>query len=182
MALSVENGKVEPTYTETYQKEDTKGTSALGKDAFLQLLVTQLQHQDPLQPQDNSEFVAQLAQFSSLEELQNMTSTMGNSNALGLVGKYVIVEVGKSEGLSKTTTVQGWVDYVQMVDGKAKLSINGELYNYEDLDSVADDYYIADIIGGAGGSTGGNGATEGSGSADRGEAETDKESDKEVEA
>ncbi|MBQ9700002.1 MAG: hypothetical protein IJV71_05205 [Lachnospiraceae bacterium] len=147
MAISVENGKVESTYTETYQKEDTVGTSALGKDAFLQLLVTQLQHQDPLQPQDNSEFVAQLAQFSSLEELQNLTSTMGNSQALNLVGKYVMIEVGKSEDLAKTTMVQGWVDYVQMVDGKAMLSVNNQLYKYEDLDSVADDYYIANMEG-----------------------------------
>lgn len=151
MAISVENGKVESTYTETYQKEDTVGTSALGKDAFLQLLVTQLQHQDPLQPQDNSEFVAQLAQFSSLEELQNLTSTMGNTQALNLVGKYVMIEVGKSEDLSKTTMVQGWVDYVQMVDGKAMLSVNNELYKFEDLDSVADDYYIANMEGVTGG-------------------------------
>lgn len=149
MALTVENGKVETNYTETYQKEDTKGTSALGKDAFLQLLVAQLQNQDPLAPQDNSEFVAQLAQFSSLEELQNITSSMNNSQALGLVGKYVIVEVGKSQGLSETTTVTGYVDYVQMVDGKAMLSINDNLYKYDDLDSVADDYYIAQIIGGS---------------------------------
>ena len=150
MALTVENGKVETNYTETYQKEDTKGTSALGKDAFLQLLVAQLQNQDPLSPQDNSEFVAQLAQFSSLEELQNITSSMSNSQALTLVGKYVIVEVGKSQGLSETTTVTGYVDYVQMVDGKAMLSINDSLYKFDDLDSVADDYYIAQIIGGSG--------------------------------
>ena len=149
MALTVENGKVETNYTETYQKEDTKGTSALGKDAFLQLLVAQLQNQDPLAPQDNSEFVAQLAQFSSLEELQNITSSMNNSQALGLVGKHVIVEVGKSQGLSETTTVTGYVDYVQMVDGKAMLSINDNLYKYDDLDSVADDYYIAQIMGGS---------------------------------
>ena len=149
MALTVENGIVETNYTETYQKEDTKGTSALGKDAFLQLLVAQLQNQDPLAPQDNSEFVAQLAQFSSLEELQNITSSMNNSQALGLVGKYVIVEVGKSQGLSETTTVTGYVDYVQMVDGKAMLSINDNLYKYDDLDSVADDYYIAQIMGGS---------------------------------
>ena len=149
MALTVENGKVETNYTETYQKEDTKGTSALGKDAFLQLLVAQLQNQDPLSPQDNSEFVAQLAQFSSLEELQNLTSSMNNSQALSLVGKYVVVEVGKSQGLSSTTTVTGYVDYIQMVDGKAKLSINDNLYSYDDLDSVADDYYVSQIIGGS---------------------------------
>ena len=63
MAIKVENGTVNTDYTETYQKEDTKGTSELGKDAFLTLLVTQLQHQDPLSPQDNSEFVAQLHQW-----------------------------------------------------------------------------------------------------------------------
>ena len=45
---------------------------AMGRDAFLSLLVTQLQHQDPLQPQENGEFLAQLAQFSSLESLQTI--------------------------------------------------------------------------------------------------------------
>jgi flagellar basal-body rod modification protein FlgD len=45
---------------------------ALGRDVFLQLLITQLQNQDPLQPQDNGEFIAQLAQFSSLENLQQI--------------------------------------------------------------------------------------------------------------
>lgn len=148
MAINVENGKIETNYTETYQKQDTKGTTALGKDAFLQLLVAQLQHQDPLSPQDNSEFVAQLAQFSSLEELQNITSSMNNSQALNLVGKYVIMEVGKSEGLSQTTTVAGYVDYVQMIDGKAMLSIEDKLYKYDDLDTVADEYYIENIVGG----------------------------------
>jgi len=48
----------------------------LGKDAFLQLLVTQLRHQDPLSPQDNSAFVAQMAQFSSLEQMQNLNENM----------------------------------------------------------------------------------------------------------
>lgn len=155
MGLTVENGKVDTDYTETYQKEDTKGTSELGKDAFLQLLVTQLQHQDPLSPQDNSEFVAQLAQFSSLEALQNLSTNTNNTQALSLVGKNVIIEVGKSEGLSETTTVAGYVDYVQMVDGKAKLAINEELYNFEDLDCVIDDYYLGNVIGG-----GNSGSTE----------------------
>jgi flagellar basal-body rod modification protein FlgD len=49
---------------------------ALGRDAFLQLLTTQLAHQDPMQPQADTEFIAQLAQFSSLEQLQQMRSTL----------------------------------------------------------------------------------------------------------
>ncbi len=54
----------------------TKKNDDIGKDAFLQLLVTQLQHQDPLDPQDNSEFLAQLAQFTSLESLQQIKQDM----------------------------------------------------------------------------------------------------------
>ena len=127
--VNIVDGKVQSTYTDTYQKENTVGTSALGKDAFLQLLVTQLQYQDPLSPQSNEEFVSQLAQFSSLEEMQAMTSSLANSQALSLVGKNVIIEVGKSKDLSNTSFVAGYVQFDQ-------------LYEYEDLDSVIDDYYL----------------------------------------
>jgi flagellar basal-body rod modification protein FlgD len=48
----------------------------LGRDAFMNLLVTQLQHQDPTQPQADGEFLAQLAQFSSLEQLQTMNQKL----------------------------------------------------------------------------------------------------------
>lgn len=71
----------------------------LDKEAFLQLLVTQLKNQDPLSPMDNTEFVAQLAQFSSLEQLSNMnsslqsnalvTQSMNNSVMAGLIGKNI---------------------------------------------------------------------------------------------
>jgi len=54
----------------------TDRTRSLGQDAFMNLLVTQLQHQDPTQPQDDTAFVAQLATFSSLEQLQNMNKTL----------------------------------------------------------------------------------------------------------
>lgn len=57
--------------------------SSLGKDDFLKLLVTQLNNQSPLDPQDNSEFVAQLAQFSSVESLQNL-----NTSVNGIAGNY----------------------------------------------------------------------------------------------
>lgn len=81
--------------------EQTKGGQAMGKEAFLKLLVAQLQHQDPLEPQENSEFVAQLAQFSSLEQsmgindrldlLATQTRGLANTEAIGLVGKQVTV-------------------------------------------------------------------------------------------
>ncbi|BCJ05897.1 MULTISPECIES: flagellar hook assembly protein FlgD [Pseudomonas] len=80
--------------------------NALGKDAFLKLLVTQMQHQNPLDPQDNGQFIAQLAQFSSLEGIQTLNSSvnsiisgMGSSQALqasSLVGRSVIVQNDKA--------------------------------------------------------------------------------------
>ena len=57
---------------------ETKAKDPLGRDAFLSLLVTQLQHQDPTQPMDNSQFIAQLAQFSSLEQLQQVNTTLSS--------------------------------------------------------------------------------------------------------
>jgi len=57
-------------------------SNAMGQDAFMQLLVTQLEHQDPTAPQDDSQFIAQLAQFSSLEKLTNMDKTRASINAL----------------------------------------------------------------------------------------------------
>lgn len=58
--------------TDTTGAGATDKRDAVGRDMFLQLLVTQLQHQDPMQPQENGEFLAQLAQFSSLESLQQI--------------------------------------------------------------------------------------------------------------
>ena len=63
----------------------TNRAGGLGREAFLQLLVTQLAHQDPMQPQSDSEFIAQLAQFSSLEQLTNIQSTLTDiGKALGV--------------------------------------------------------------------------------------------------
>jgi flagellar basal-body rod modification protein FlgD len=77
---------------------------ALGKDAFLKLLMAQLQHQDPLQPTDGTQFITQLAQFSQVEQSVTQSTALGNiatqlqglsnANASGLVGKSVTVQGG----------------------------------------------------------------------------------------
>jgi flagellar basal-body rod modification protein FlgD len=87
--------QVGSTATETTEPK----ASTMGKDDFLQLLVTQLQNQDPLSPMDSTGFTAQLAQFSSLEELQNINETLGgvgssqtiltNSQAVDYIGKQI---------------------------------------------------------------------------------------------
>jgi flagellar basal-body rod modification protein FlgD len=64
--------------TSKYKYTDKADNSQLGKDAFLQILITQLQNQDPTSPMDDKEFIAQMAQFSSLEQMQNMTKAMEN--------------------------------------------------------------------------------------------------------
>ena len=62
--------------TSKYKYTTEADNSKLGKDAFLKILITQLQNQDPTAPMDDKEFIAQMAQFSSLEQMQNMTKAM----------------------------------------------------------------------------------------------------------
>lgn len=121
--------------SESSQKTDEKNGSILGKEDFLLLLVTQMQYQDPLNPQDDTDFVAQLAQFSALEQMQNLNATTMNSQAFGLVGREVVVT-------TDTQTVQGVVDFVTIQNGSTYLSINGTPYAIEDLTQVFDDSHL----------------------------------------
>ena len=123
----------------TEKKFETRGSSELGKEAFLKLLVTQLSNQDPLNPQSDQEFIAQLAQFSSLEQMQNMSATLTNTSAYSLVGKDVVVS--STDSVGKTTEVRGTVDAVKMQNGNAQLLIDGKTYSIDDLVQVMDSYY-----------------------------------------
>ena len=87
------------------QQSYSKAKDVLGKDQFMTLLVTQLQNQDPLNPMDSTGFTAQLAQFSSLEQLQNVNSnlsylsvtqaSLSNAQAVSFIGKTVIASISE---------------------------------------------------------------------------------------
>lgn len=103
----------------TAKETETAASKTLGQDAFLKLLITQLKNQSPLDPQDNTQFVAQLAQFSSLEGIQNLNTTvtglaggLQSSQALqasALVGRLVEVETNKAY-LPKDGIVRGTIE------------------------------------------------------------------------
>ncbi len=113
----------------------------LGKDDFLKLLITQLQYQDPMEPMQDKDFIAQLAQFSSLEQMTNMSKgfeTFGNSatatQAFAMTGNwvdYTDVSTGK--------TITGRVESVSFENGVPKLIINGTKINVSDVLKVYPD-------------------------------------------
>lgn len=138
MASVIDTTNVNSTQSVTSQTKNTG--SSLDKDAFLQLLVTEMKYQDPLNPSTNTEYMSQLAQFSQLEAMNNLSDNYANSSAFGLVGKYVIMNVADSNG--NITQKSGLVDYVTVKNGDAMLNIGGEYYSYEDLDSVVDTDYL----------------------------------------
>ncbi len=72
---------------------ERKTGDQMGKDEFLKILVTQLQNQDPLNPMDDKEFIAQMAQFTSLEQMQNVAKATMTQQATMMIGNYVKAEV-----------------------------------------------------------------------------------------
>jgi flagellar basal-body rod modification protein FlgD len=105
-----------------------KANAALDKNDFLKILITQLSHQDPTQPMDDKTFVAQMAQFSSLEQMTNMNDglakvadLLARTQAVGMLGSAVDIETGSD-------TVSGIVDAV--TSGQyPQLLVNGQYYD-----------------------------------------------------
>lgn len=112
-------------------------TSELDKDAFMQILVTQLKNQDPLSPMDNTDFIAQMAQFSVLEELQSLNTSFSFGQASGLVGKSVYATVTADDGTETVTC--GKVTSVMTSGGVPFLEVNGKYIPYS-TDLVVYDY------------------------------------------
>jgi len=133
--MKVEN--VYNNHTENVKNYGRKVVTSLGKDEFLKILVTQLQNQDPLSPMDNTDFIAQMAQFSSLEQLQSLNSGFTFSQAMSLTGKTIMAKFFNDEGFS--STVIGKVDYVFSSNGNVYLSVGGKNIKFDQNISVIDD-------------------------------------------
>lgn len=138
LSAPIKDGVVQQYTSDAVKKTDTRGTSALGKDAFLQLLVTQMQYQDPLNPSSDTEFISQLASFSSLEQMQNLNNTFAQTQAFTMIGQEVQVKADNKQGF-----IQGTVDYVTVSDGKSYFSIEGTLYSSDKLISIISPLYSA---------------------------------------
>lgn len=129
------------TNTQTTSSSAATGSSELGKDAFLQLLVTQMKYQDPLEPVDNSEMLAQLAQFSALEQMNNVAQSSNNQLANSMLGKYVMYTY-TSSSTGVTSDLIGKVDYVKMNGNDPILGIGENTVSLEDILQVVDESNI----------------------------------------
>ena len=136
------------------QSEITNATKGnLGKDDFLKLLTTQLQYQNPMKPMDNKEFISQMAQFSSLEQMSNLNSTMKdkmdkmNSTMNNMLGSYLNFEkisgigslVGKKVKVTDPDSgnnVDGVVKKVRFTDKGAKVQIDDQEYPIGNIQEI----------------------------------------------
>jgi flagellar basal-body rod modification protein FlgD len=118
--------------------QPTSAAGQLGEEQFLQLLVAQLQHQDPLKPMDNTQFISQLAEFSALEQLQKIADDqqtglglMLMSQAAMLVGREVVALDENGQQIS------GTVSEVRFDNLAPRLVIDGQEVDYFNVLRVA---------------------------------------------
>lgn len=102
-------------------KTTKKNNDVMGKDEFLKLLVTQLRYQDPLNPMEDKEFIAQTAQFSALEQMMNMSKSFEQMQALSYLNKHVIANDPKTGEL-----YEGIITETKYVDGECKVTLFNE--------------------------------------------------------
>lgn len=138
MATSIAN-QINQLQNNTNQLNFQRGQQNLGKNeldknAFLQLLMAQLQNQDPLNPVDNKDFLAQQAQLSQVEKLDNLTNAITASTQLSqisqLVGKHVEVKTPYGQ------SINGIVSSGEITNGQGNIEINGENYSLAQVTRV----------------------------------------------
>ena len=121
-----------------YQKGKGTGKGELDKDSFLKLLVTELRHQDPTNPMNDREFISQMAQFSSLEQMTSMNTSIQNMNrsaksgeAYALLGKRVAAYNAETD-----RRVMGVVTSIFYKDNEIKLTVGKEIVGLNDIQAV----------------------------------------------
>lgn len=130
MTVSATNSTAASTSTTgtTSKTSAAIGAAAgMGKDDFMQLLIAQLKNQDPMKPMEDKEFITQLAQFSSLEAMEKMTTQMEDLTssqmlveAATLIGKQITAKLPTGE------VVTGTISQVKMLSGKPTAVVNGK--------------------------------------------------------
>ena len=115
--------------------------NSLGKNAFLTLLVTQLKHQDPMNPVENHEFVAQMAQFTTLEQMQNLNEKFQSMMLLDLAAQSASLLGKKIETVDPATgePIIGTVSSIKLVDGEAMLVIGDDEVPLTDITQISED-------------------------------------------
>lgn len=106
-------------------------TRTLDQDDFLQLVVAQMTNQDPLSPMKDTEFIAQMTQFSALEQSKNMQRDMAHLHANAVLGRVVELKDDKGE------LIRGTVSGIQVDAGTPKIIVNGQPYALSALLAVA---------------------------------------------
>ncbi|NOV03165.1 flagellar hook capping FlgD N-terminal domain-containing protein [Paenibacillus planticolens] len=120
-------------------KTKEKDNNTLGKDDFLKILITQLQNQDPTQPLQDKEFIAQMAQFTSVEQLTNMAGEMKLMRqslgfVSGLIGKSITWDEIDSSGA--TVEKSGVVESISFKEGNQYANVKGAEISLDKLKKI----------------------------------------------
>ncbi|AEM74522.1 flagellar hook capping FlgD N-terminal domain-containing protein [Caldicellulosiruptor acetigenus] len=119
-----------PSSTQGLATSSTK--NVLGKQEFLNLLVTQLRYQDPLKPMEDKEFVAQLAQFSALEQMQNLNESFELLKAQNMIGRYIVA----TNPQDSSKQIEGRVESVKVDGSKVYLKVNNTEISSENVKEI----------------------------------------------
>jgi flagellar basal-body rod modification protein FlgD len=116
-----------------------RNTGELGKQDFLNLLILQLRYQDPLNPVDDKEFIAQMAQFSALEQMQAMNAGNTAMKGFSMIGKYVSAMIS-DDASGRPLVVEGHVESVVMNGSRTFVVVSGREVPIDSVYNVADGF------------------------------------------
>jgi flagellar basal-body rod modification protein FlgD len=141
MANSVTGtGATWPNYSSRNTSGNGENSNVLGKDQFLKILITQLRNQDPAAPMQDREFIAQMAQFTSLEQMMNMGNEIKMlRQSLGLASSVIgqqVTWMTYDEAGKPTGEQAGVVEAIIMRDGAQLAKVNGQEVNLENITKI----------------------------------------------